>query len=577
MLLDSGVTASTDELRERLEAGLASGDAAAVLSIFDGLRSQQSEMLAQQSEMLARQSEMLAQQSELRKEVEWYQRRVQALQRVLFGRSSERLSKEDLRQLVFLYGATPEEAAVEDPLLVAREPADVEPEEQERGGGSKRKRRPAQRMTVAESVERVVTETSVPAAERACTSCGHEMTAIEPREHRWLDYVPAKILERIERREVLVCKTPGCRCDATTAERAEVRVVEPRVSPSLLAQLVESKCDDALPIHRQCDQFARLGVQFPVNTLYGHWAYVTDLLEPIADAVFGAVLDDEVYVAMDDTGLDVLDPSLESGKFRGHLWCFCGTTPLVAYRFTRSWKATEIEPWLHGIRETTAIQVDDYAGYSKLYPDARGGKLPLVPRGRRLGCMMHVRRRFHEAMKLGDKRAGFAVEQIRRLYEIEESVRGKPPDERLAARQTKSVPVLDVFDAWVDDTRAKLGTTGHLAEALGYAHDQREFIRRCFSDGRFEIDNGRVERAIREPALGRKNFLFTGSLAAGERLAAAYTLVQSCRALGVSTRDYLIDVITKIAGGWPARRLAELMPQRWADGRATAVVVNSSG
>ena len=156
-------------------------------------------------------------------------------------------------------------------------------------------------------------------------------------------------------------------------------------------------------------------------------------------------------------------------------------------------------------------------------------------------------------------------------------MRGKPPDERLAARQTKSVPVLDVFDAWVDDTRAKLGTTGHLAEALGYAHDQREFIRRCFSDGRFEIDNGRVERAIREPALGRKNFLFTGSLAAGERLAAAYTLVQSCRALGVSTRDYLIDVITKIAGGWPARRLAELMPQRWADGRATAVVVNSSG
>jgi transposase len=492
---------------------------------------------------------------------------VQALQRVLFGRSSERLSKEDLRQLVFLYGATPEEAAVEDPLLVAREPADVEPEEQERSGGSKRKRRPAQRMTVADSVERVVTETSVPAAERACTSCGQEMTAIEPREHRWLDYVPAKILERIERREVLVCKTPGCRCDATTAERAEVRVVEPRVSPSLLAQLVESKCDDALPIHRQCDQFARLGVQFPVNTLYGHWAYVTDLLEPVADAVFGAVLDDEVYVAMDDTGLDVLDPSLESGKFRGHLWCFCGTTPLVAYRFTRSWKATEIEPWLHGIRETTAIQVDDYAGYSKLYPDARGGKLPLVPRGRRLGCMMHVRRRFHEAMKLGDKRAGFAVEQIRRLYEIEESVRDKPPDERLAARQTKSVPVLDVFDAWVDETRAKLGNTGHLAEALGYAHDQREFIRRCFSDGRFEIDNGRVERAIREPALGRKNFLFTGSLAAGERLAAAYTIVQSCRALGLSTRDYLIDVITKIAGGWPARRLVELMPQNWAAAR----------
>ena len=163
------------------------------------------------------------------------------------------------------------------------------------------------------------------------------------------------------------------------------------------------------------------------------------------------------------------------------------------------------------------------------------------------------------------------------MYEIEESVRGKPPDERLAARQAKSVPILDFFDAWVDDMRGKLGITGHLADALGYAHDQREFIRRCFSDGRFEIDNGRVERAIREPALGRKNFLFTGSLAAGKRLAAAYTLVQSCRALGLSTREYLIDVITKIAGGWPARRVAELMPQRWAAERGASVDVNSSG
>jgi transposase len=274
------MTASSDELRAQLEAGLASGDAAAVLAIFDALRSQQSEMLAQQSEMLAKQSEM-------QKEIEWREHRIQALQRVLFGRSGERLSKEDLRQLVFLYGATPEEAAVDDPLLVAREPADVDPEEQERSGGSKRKRRAAQRMTVAGSVERVVTKTSVPESERACTSCGHEMTAIEPREHKWLDYVPAKIIECIEQREVLVCKTPGCRCDATTAERVELRVVEPRVTASLLAHLIESKCDDALPIHRQCDQFARLGVQFPVNTLYGYWAYATDLLEPVADAVFG--------------------------------------------------------------------------------------------------------------------------------------------------------------------------------------------------------------------------------------------------------------------------------------------------
>jgi transposase len=555
------VGASSDELRSKVEAGLASGDVASLLAAFDVL-------VAQQDELQARCDDLLSQRDDLKSELEWKDLRINAMQRVIFGRSSERLSKEDLRQLVLMYGATDEEAAVDDPSLVARERGDVEPEEQDRTApGRVKKRRAAKRMQIADSVERKTIDTTVPEGERACMHCGLEMAALEPREHRWLDFVPAKFIECVERREVLVCKTPGCRCDATTAERVELRAVEPRVTASVLAHLVESKCDDALPIHRQCDQFARLGVQFPPSTLYGHWAYVTDLLLPIADAVFGTVLDDDVYVAMDDTGLDVLDPSRESGKFRAHLWCFCGTTPLVAYRLTKTWEADEIEPWINGIRPTAAIQVDDYAGYSAMYPNGDGSESPLVPPGRRLGCMMHVRRRFHEAMRLGDKRAGFAVEQIRRLYEIEAEVREKPPDERLRVRQSKSVPVLDVFDKWVDDYRARLGISGHLADALRYAHGQRSYIRRCFSDGRFEIDNGRVERAIREPALGRKNFLFTGSFAAGQRLAAASTLVQSCRALGISTRDYLIDVIEKIAGGWPARRLAELMPQRWKDVR----------
>lgn len=557
------MTASSDELRSKFEAGLASGDAASLLAVFDAV-------LTQQSELRDRCDELLAQRDDLKSEVEWKDLRIKAMQRVIFGRSSERLSKEDLRQLVLMYGATEEESALDDPLLVAREPCDVEPEEQQRaaqGKGRMKKRRAATRMQIAASVERKTIETPVPEGERACLNCRLEMTAIEPREHRWLDFVPAKFIECVERREVLVCKTPGCRCDATTAERAEVRFVEPRVTASVLAHLVESKCDDALPIHRQCDQFARLGVQFPPSTLYGHWTYVTDLLLPVADAVFGTVLNDDVYVAIDDTGLDVLDPTKESGKFRAHLWCFCGTTPLVAYRLTETWEADEIEPWVNGIRPTAAIQVDDYLGYSALYPNGDGTKSPLVPPGRRLGCMMHVRRRFYEAMKLGDKRASFAVEQIRRLYEIEDEVRGKPPDERHRVRQSKSVPVLDVFDKWVDDHRARLGISGHLADALRYAYNQRPYIRRCFIDGRFEIDNGKVERAIREPALGRKNFLFTGSFAAGQRLAAAYTLVQSCRALDISTRDYLIDVIEKIAGGWPARRLAELMPHRWNDVR----------
>jgi transposase len=539
---------ASDDLRARLEAGLAAGDASSVLAMFDML--------------VARQGVLEQQQVALEQKLDRRELLIRRLQRVLYGRSSEKLSDDDLRQLVLLYDMAGDASETAEPTFVGGEPSPKEPEEAD--GDEKKKPRHPGRTKLSAALERHVTDVAVPAHERACSVCGVEMVSLPPREHERVEYVPAKFVVHVERREVLVCKTPTCRHDATTAERATTQRFDPRVGASVLAHLIESKCDDALPIHRQCDQFARLGFEIPVNTLYGYWAYATSLLLPVADAVFGSVLADDVCVAMDDTGLDVLDTTRATGKYRAHLWCLRGTTPLVAYRITKTWEADEIEPWIRGIPGHTHIQVDDYGGYSALYKDIDGNENPLVPLDRRLGCMMHVRRRFHEAYKLGDKRAGFAVELIRRIYQLEEKVRDKPPDERLALRTTMSIPLLDAFDTWVDECRAKLGVTGHLASAVRYAADQRPFVRRCFTDGRFEIDNGRVERAIREPALGRKNFLFTGSLEAGERLAAAYTIVQSCRALGISTYDYLVDVIGKLSGRWPARRLAELMPQRWA-------------
>jgi len=285
---------------------------------------------------------------------------------------------------------------------------------------------------------------------------------------------------------------------------------------------------------------------------------------PVSDALLGTLLEDPDYVGVDDTGLDVLDRTRKGGKYRGHLWCFRSRAGLLAYQFTETWRAIEVAPWFHAIAPNTYIQVDDYRGYSSIIESPDGRKLPVVPAERRLGCMMHVRRRFYDALKAGDRRAAPPVKWIQQIYKLEEKLRDRPPDERLALRKEHSLPLLDSFDAWVDEHEKTMGKTGKLTEAVRYAKQQRPYIRRCFSDGRFEIDNGAVERAIREPAIGRRNFLFTGSTKAAHRLAAAYSLVQTCRALGISTRDYLIDVITKLEGGWPARRLTELLPQHWA-------------
>jgi transposase len=490
------------------------------------------------------------------------------LNRLVWGRRSEKLSREELGQLVLAFGGSAEEAAAEEPQVPV--PAPLEPEtDEEPDEPAKKKRAHPGRTKLSPSLERIVHEVvSVPDSERACQACCAEMSGIGFLEHERVEYVPAKFVVHVERREKLVCK--ACRGDAVTAARTEPASTR-RVGASVLAHLVESKCDDALPIHRQRDQFSRLGFDVPGNTLYGYWSYVTDLLRPVAETTLGVVLGDPVYVALDDTTLKVLDKNKGSGTSRGHLWCFAGTGPLVGYAFTETWSAADVAPWIRSV--DAFIQCDDYKGYSaQVRFDDGESSGPLVDPARRLGCMMHVRRRFHEALKLGDKRAAESIELIQELYAVEALAkeRGLGPDDRLALRNERSLPVLSRFEDATDTLLASSTPTSPLGAAARYAAQQRPFLRRCFTNGNFEIDNGRVERLIREPALGRKNFLFTGSVDGAKRLASAYCLVQSCRELGFGARDYLIDVIGKLEAGWPMRRIAELVPDRWAAERGLA-------
>ena len=514
---------------------------------------------AAEAENAALKTEVVALQAEREK----LTRMVAYLNRLVWGRRSEKLTREELGQLVLAFGGSQDDAAAEVPNVPVPAPLEVETDEESASASTPKKRNHPGRTRLAASLERIVSEpVCVPASERSCQHCAAEMAGIGFVEHERVEYVPAKFVVHVERREKLACK--ACRGDAVTAARKEP-VASRRVGASVLAHLVESKCDDALPIHRQRDQFSRLGFEVPSNTLYTYWSYVTDLLRPVADTTLGVVLGDPVYVALDDTTLKIIDKNKGSGTTRGHLWCFAGTGPLVGYAFTETWSANDVAPWIRAI--DADIQCDDYKGYSAQIRFADGEQSgPLVDPQRRLGCMMHVRRRFHEALKLGDKRAAEAIELIQELYAVEALAkeRGLVPNDRLMLRNERSQPVLARFEAAVDALITSATPTSPLGSAARYAAQQRPFLRRCFTNGSFEIDNGRVERLIREPALGRKNFLFTGSLDGSKRLAAAYSLVQSCRNLGFGARDYLIDVIGKLEAGWPMRRIVELVPDRWA-------------
>jgi transposase len=545
---------------------------------IEALRARVRELQAQRDEQAARAEQQAARAEQLAEHARQleYQRdrlkqQIRRLAYLVYGRRSEKLSREQMGQLALSFGASDEQAAVADPLVPQPAATATALEADQPGVGSPQPSHPQPtapksgkhpgRTRLSPALERVITQVRVPEGERACSGCGHPMAAFRTVEHERVEYVPEKLLVHVEQREVLGCT--HCRGEVRSAPRCAPAPVR-RVGPSLLAALIENKCDDALPIHRQRDRFARLGFDVPVNTLYSYFAYASDLLVPVAAVTLSTVLGQQPYVQVDDTTLKVLDKHHPKGRSLGHLWCFVGPGPLVGYTFTATWQAEAIAPFIGAIEG--AIQCDDYKGYSSELQTADGERFILVPPERRLGCLMHVRRRFHAAWQLGEKRAAVPLQCIREIYALEALAKEQALDsaQRCALRQQHSLAWLDRFDAWVDANQPLLAPRSKLGQALGYAVHQRPFIRRCFSDGRFELDNGQVERTIREPAIGRRNFLFTGSLDAAQRLASAYTLVQSCRALRISTREYLIDVIAKLEAGWLLRRIGELVPDRWA-------------
>lgn len=509
--------------------------------------------------------------SELERENERISWRLLRAMRYRFGRNTEKLAPDELKQLFLALGgdasvSTPAEGHLVPVPPPLTETVDSDGEVASPSGTKQRKRKVGGATAVDATVERIVTDVPVPADERTCAICGAAKTVFDTIEHQRIEFVPAKVVVHVERREKMSC--PACHKDVSIAPRLAAPAVVRKVGSSVLAKLISDKCALSQPLDRQGRDLARMGLHMPEKTLASHWAYATDTLAPVALAVAGQVFDSKI-VGVDDSHLKTLDRTAKNGIRRAHLWCFVGTDGTVggaesiAWGYTQSWDAEEITDWFSAI--DGFIQCDGYAGYASEVEDDDGHTLVAVPEGRRLGCGMHIRSKFHAALLAKDRRAAVPLKLFADLYLIEADCkqRGLDANARGAVRRERSLPIVDKLDAWVDATHPTLLPKSPLRRATTYAINQRDFFRRCFSDGAFEIDNGRTERRIRNYAVGRRNFLFTGSDRGGERLAIAYTLVDNCLILGIDPRRYLQDTIDRLERGFPLSRMSELVPARW--------------
>ena len=206
------------------------------------------------------------------------------------------------------------------------------------------------------------------------------------------------------------------------------------------------------------------------------------------------------------------------------------------------------------------MQADGYAGFEALYDPAADPSRRANAGIIEVACWAHCRRKFFDVWE--SKKSPVAKEAIDRIatfYAIEAKARFAPLDERLVYR-AETVPLLVSFMDWATKVVAKLSAKSALAEAFRYTLKRREALSRFLVDARLEIDNNIAENAIRAVALGRKNYLFAGSDAGGERAASMYTIMQTAKLNAVNPEAYLRDTLGKIAEGHPINRINQLMP-----------------
>jgi len=460
------------------------------------------------------------------------------LKRQLFGSQAERLTPEQEDQL---------KQVLADLEADAGRPAPDSQQVLEDAGKRKKGRGSGSRHPLPVHLE-VDTVTIEPDLE-PCPCCGQMPGRIGEEVRDEIEFIPARFIHRR-----IVRPKYACPCGGAGVTIAPLICLIPRspIGLGLAVHITLTRFDDHLSFYALERQFReRHGIDIPRQQMVQWIEHIATWLRPLVERMWNAI-EAGGYVQVDETPVRLLDPEVRGKARRGYLWFYAVPGGDVVVEFDPSRGLEPARKRLEQFRGT--IQTDAYEVYQAL--QRRQSSI------RRIGCLAHARRYFYKALRENLEQAVWFITQIRRLYRIEDAIRGLPPVERHVRRHEEAPEIWKELKTRAEQLQPALLPQSTLGKAVNYFLNDYDALIGYLDDGRFEIDNNLVENSIRPTAVGRKRWLFIGHPNAGWRSAVIYSILVSCRRRGINPQHYLTDVLRRL----PSMKITEidaLLPAHW--------------
>ena len=434
-----------------------------------------------------------------------------------------------------------------------------------------------------EHLPRYEVEACVPEQSRYCPEHG-ERTLIGYDRVEKLEFERPKLRVRVTKYPKYAC-SGHADCGIASPERPTGLVEGDRYDTSVAAEIITAKYGFHLPVYRQQDLFAGSGWMPDRSTLLNLLVASASFLRPLAEHIKRVVLADDI-LGTDETRVtllvpptipdvdanepksqrthEVLSEAVAAGRrsVSARMWAYRGVnTPLIVFDFTVS--RHRDGPDLMLAEFTGTLLADCYSGYQGITLRSDG-------RIRRAACNAHARRKVFDAREVYPLESSLVLAKFQQLYDIEDRARAASAEERLALRQSESVAIWRSLGEWLESKpTADVLPKSKLGEALGYLRNHWGPLQTYLSDGRVPMDNNEVEQLMKQVAIGRKNWLFIGSVPAGERAADFLTLVSSAVRNDLDVWAYLKDVLDRLLAG--DTDYAALRPDVWKQAHPEAI------